>query len=348
MTDRVSYLIRLAVSMLVTAIVILAIVIFVRLGSKQAQEAVVHVTQMITIDEARYGTDLDGILTGSTVRNLITEYNDGGIYTITTTKAKNTGFYSSYGIDDPSSKNYIKDDFKFTGETIKNDNGVVIAVSFCQIGQEPAVFDLTTAEHTTNTTERNLLQAQFDYYENTKKNLNACIDSVKAYSDYARAVSAHTTARYHELYRETMQENIESANYAYMIPLVQAETNFYKDLENTIKNVWLPNNWFEMLYLASPDFDDWEDWVEPPETENPDDEPDDYDPVEDDGDDDWGTGGIGAGDDEDSDDSFLDDDFLDDYDWGSDVSSGDGTDSSGGTGSSGDTVPIVPPTLGGD
>lgn len=331
MTNSAVNVIKLAVSVIVTAITITAIVFFVHIGNKETKDAVSNITQIITIDEARYGTDLQGVLTGNTVRGLIEEYNDGGIYTLTTTKAKPDGFYSSFGIDDPSSSNYVKDSTEFTGETIKNDAGVVIAVSFCQTGLPPASFNLSMAGHTVNSTEQNLLKAQFDYYENTKRNLNACMDSVKAYSNYAKALSSNETARYHELYRETTQEVLAGPNYAYLIPSVQAETDFYTLLADTIRNVWLPNNWFEMLYLNYPDFDFGdEDWGEPEDTSSPVDD----EPLPDEEDDDWGTGAA-VDDDYDGSDESLDDGFLDDFDWGSTSSPGD------------DSVSIVPPALNG-
>ena len=330
MTDRAVALIRLAVSMIVTAIVIITIVVFIRLGSEQAQESVLKVTQIITIDEARYGTDLEGTLTGATVRGLIAEYNDGGIYTLTTTAARPGGFYSSDGIDNPVSRNYVKDDTTFTGEAIKNENGVVIAVSFCQTGQPPATFNLASAESAASSSvENRLLKTQFDYYENVKEHLNACVNSVKAYSGYAKAVSDYETAMYHEIYRETTQEYTTAYNYSYLALLARQETEFYKELSNAITNVWKPNNWFEMLYMMYPDLDFGEEEPEEPEDPEITDEP--AVPGEDD--DDWGNGGIDTGDEYDgSDDDLLDDDFLGDYDWGD----GDGG-----------NVPIVPPTLDG-
>lgn len=266
MKDYIVSLVIIGVCLIVSAIIIRIAFIPVNAGVNLTNTAMGQLTRVITTDNVDYGIKLSGQLKGLEVRELAKEFNDSGVYTLTTVPANHAGFYSAKGMDDPSSTSYVADDGAYYGKTVSSDNGIVIAVLFREDSCDYGTFNLSTADAVSDSVEMNLVNAQYKFYQRVKANKELCKQSLGLCKEYAVAMDRLQKAFMDRLYRKTTNTTVEPQDMSFYVSMFNQQTEFLNKLADSI-DVWTASGWYAPLYYTNDvtsgggddDFDDFFD-----------------------------------------------------------------------------------------
>lgn len=250
-------LVVLGVSVLIAASSLIFTTYLVNLGSDEVSTATMNAAQIITTEDADYA-EVSGELTGMQVRELLQRYNDSGLYTLTITKQCPDGYYTAEGSEDSGSDHFIQDDASFTAELYRNENNVVVGVTFRQQGTDSVKFDYEMAQMSFDYTENNIITAQLKLFNQVRENQNLCLECIRSFGNLADTIKKQFIAEMDAEYRTVTGTVPDSSAYEVYINKFENQTTFYDTLTSCLQ-AWTRQGLFDTVIKPILDIYDYDD-----------------------------------------------------------------------------------------